>query len=135
MEMVGAASGSLLVFDREGKVVEAAMAYGGQVQTPNVQQIADTVQYGLAGWVFENRQPALVPSTRDDPRWLPRSWDDVTPRSAVCVPLMDHGRVTGVLTLVQKREGQFNHEHLVMLSAIAVIVSFSAAIAIQKEND
>jgi GAF domain-containing protein len=85
----------------------------------------ETVRQGLAGWVFENGQPALVASTRDDPRWLPRSWDQTNgiSRSAVAVPLMDHDRVAGVLTLVQSSEGQFNQDHLILLAAIAVSAS------------
>jgi D-sedoheptulose 7-phosphate isomerase len=127
MESIGAASGSIVVLDEKGQVAESAMAYDGKVLTSSpIDQIADTLQSGLAGWVIENRQAALVENTRNDPRWLPRTWDQDTdaPRSAVSVPLMDRGRVFGVLTLVTNQAGQFDQEHLVLLAAIAVYVSF-----------
>jgi GAF domain-containing protein len=126
MESIGAASGSIVVLDEKGQVAESAMAYDGKVLTSPIDQIVDTLQNGLAGWVIENRQAALVENTLNDPRWLPRTWDqniDI-PRSAVSVPLMDRGRVFGVLTLVTNQAGQFDQEHLVLLAAIAVYVSF-----------
>lgn len=129
LECIGAASGSILMVDDKGDVVEAATAYAGKVNDADAGQLAETVHHGLAGWVIENRQGALVDSTRDDPRWLPSTWDqngDIS-RSAVSVPLMDNGRVAGVLTLVHTQAGQFNQDHLVMLAAIAVFISFSGA--------
>ncbi len=115
--------------NERGEIVEAALAYAGKLQRPSNQQLTDTVKRGLAGWVFESGQPALVASTRDDPRWLPRSWDQENSfsRSAVAVPLMDRDRVAGVLTLVQSSEGQFNQDHLVLLAAIAVSASLLSA--------
>ena len=129
LESVGGVSGSIMRLNEQGEVVEAAMAYAGKLQKPSTQQLADTVRRGLAGWVFENGQPALVASTRDDPRWLPRSWDQDNgiSRSAVAVPLMDRDRVAGVLTLVQSSEGQFNQDHLILLAAIAVSASLLSA--------
>jgi GAF domain-containing protein len=102
------------------------MAIDGKVLTSPINQLADTLQSGLAGWVIEHRQAALIENTLNDPRWLPRTWDQDTdtPRSAVSVPLMDRGRVFGVLTLVTNQAGQFDQEHLVLLAAIAVYVSF-----------
>lgn len=127
LESMGAASGSIMVLDEQGKVVEAAVAYNGQLQTPTAEHLADMVSKGLAGWVVENRQPALVASTRDDPRWLRREWEQESEssRSAVSVPLMDHGRVSGVLTLVQSKADGFSQDHLVVLTAIGVAVSLS----------
>jgi len=126
MESIGAASGSIVVLDEKGQVAESAMAIDGKVLTSPINQLADTLQSGLAGWVIEHRQAALIENTLNDPRWLPRTWDQDTdtPRSAVSVPLMDRGRVFGVLTLVTNQAGQFDQEHLVLLAAIAVYVSF-----------
>jgi len=126
MESIGAASGSIVVLDEKGQVAESAMAIDGKVLTSPLDQLADTLQSGLAGWVIEHRQAALIENTLNDPRWLPRTWDQDTdtPRSAVSVPLMDRGRVFGVLTLVTNQAGQFDQEHLVLLAAIAVYVSF-----------
>ncbi len=127
LKSVGGVSGSIIRFNELGEVVDAALAYSGKTEEPNIRQLSETVKQGLAGWVYENRQAALIPSTREDPRWMPRSWEMASgkPRSVISVPLMDHERVAGVLTLVQSNGGTFSQDHLVLLAAIAVSVSLT----------
>lgn len=120
LENVGAPSGSILVLDEEGRVSEGALAYGGQVHDHTADQLADTFERGLAGWVVEHRQAALVPSTRDDPRWLRRPEEGAADsRSAVSVPLIARERIVGVLTLVHPQAGRFARDDLTLLQAIA----------------
>lgn len=135
VDSVGASSGSIVVLDDHGEPVEGAMVYGNKVGASSTQQIVDILEHGLAGWVVENRQAALIPSTRDDPRWLRRSWEkDDGSRSALSVPLLAHDRVVGVLTLVHPRAGQFTLEDLSLLTAIAVTVSFTSARKIMSQK-
>jgi D-sedoheptulose 7-phosphate isomerase len=123
LQNTGAASGSIVVLDSEGKVIEGAMAYEGELQNQNAQQMADIVQGGLAGWVIEHRQGALISSTSEDPRWLPRAWEKGRSRSALSVPLLSQNRVVGVLTMVHPETGKFTREDLALLTAIALAVS------------
>lgn len=128
LQSVGAASGSIVVLDDNGTVVDGALAYAGAVQDREKDELTEVVEHGLAGWVVENRQAALVKSTRDDPRWLKRVWDQEeisTSRSALSVPLMTQDRVVGVVTLVHPQAGRFTMEDLALLTAIAVTVSYS----------
>jgi D-sedoheptulose 7-phosphate isomerase len=127
LESVGAGSGSIVVLDEEGNIVDGAMSYGGTVHSQSTQQLADILAHGLAGWVVENRQAALIPSTRDDPRWLRRIWDETgeSSRSALSVPLIAHNRVVGVLTMVHPQAGRFTMDDLALLTAIALTVSFT----------
>jgi D-sedoheptulose 7-phosphate isomerase len=120
-----ASSGSILLFDDKGYVFEAAVAYGGEVAHSSSKKVSDVAQKGLAGWVAENRQAAMVNSTAEDPRWLKRPWDQKKglTRSAISVPLIDDGRVAGVLTLVHNQAGWFSREDLLALSAVAVFVT------------
>jgi len=126
LQNLGAASGSILVLDEKGHVIDGALAYGGEVQNRTTQQLADIIQQGLAGWVIENRQAALIPSTSDDPRWLARNWEEGKSRSALSVPLMSQDRVVGVLTTVQPEAGQFTRDDLALLTAIALTVSVNS---------
>ncbi len=64
LEAVGATSGSLLVLDEDGRVSEGALAYGGKIHEHSYQQLKDTYERGLAGWVVEHRQPVIIPDTR-----------------------------------------------------------------------
>lgn len=132
LESTGAPSGSILVVGERGKVTEGALAYEGRVHDHTADQLNDTFERGLAGWVVEHRQPALVVSTREDPRWLrrPRQEADGETRSAVCVPLTTRDRVVGVLTLVHPKAGFFTEDTLNILT----IIADQAAIAVQNAH-
>ena len=121
LEAVGAPTGSILVLDERGEVTEGAIAYGGKVHDHTAEQLRDTYEHGLAGWVVENRQAALVENILEDPRWLQRPEDneEAMPRSAISVPLIAHDRVVGVLTLVRRMAGHFTEEDLALATAIA----------------
>lgn len=130
IESVGAASGSIIVLDDAGNIIEGALAYAGKVHQQTPEQLAEVVRTGLAGWVIEHRQAALVPDTGKDPRWVRRTWQEQTPesRSAISVPLLARDKVVGVLTLVHPQAGQFTRDDLSTLTAIAVGISFNQQI-------
>ena len=121
LESVGATSGSILVLDESGAVQEGALAFGGKVHDHTAEQLTDTYERGLAGWVVERRQAALVRNTGDDPRWLRRTvpGGDGDSRSAICVPLLARERVVGVLTVVHPKVDHFAEEDLALMRAIA----------------
>lgn len=127
LSSVGASSGSIVVLDETGKVIDGALAYAGEVRSQSTEQLNDIVEHGLAGWVVENRQAALVSNTMDDPRWLRRAWDSPSerPRSALSVPLLTRDRVVGVVTLVYPEAGRFTMEDLALLTAITISISYS----------
>jgi NtrC-family two-component system sensor histidine kinase KinB len=121
LQAVGAPAGSILVLDERSEATEGAIATGGKVHDHSTEQLRDTYEHGLAGWVVENRQAALVESTRDDARWLrkPGEEDEGESRSAICVPLLARDRIVGVLTLVRPQSGRFTQEDLALATAIA----------------
>jgi PAS domain S-box-containing protein len=120
LESIDAPSGSILVLDEKGEVTEGALALGGKVHDHTASQLADTFERGLAGWVVEHREPVLIPSTRDDKRWLVKEEEgSKESRSAACVPLVTRERVVGVLTLVHPQVGRFSSDDLALLKAIA----------------
>lgn len=122
IQHVGGERGSIVVMDDAGKPVDATIVYGTQLHEHTTQQLRDTVERGLAGWVVQNRKPALVVDTSKDDRWLRRA-DDAAEKSgaksALCVPLMARERLIGVLTLVHSIPNAFNKEHLELMQAIA----------------
>lgn len=122
LQYVGGERGSIVVMDDLGKPVDATIVYGKQFHDHTTQQLRETVERGLAGWVVQNQKPALVPDTSRDERWLRRA-DDAAEKSgaksAVCVPLMARERLVGVLTLVHPVPNTFNEEHLELMQAIA----------------
>lgn len=124
IQVLGADSGSMVLFDKQGIACEAVMAYEGQVNIYPVEHVGDILQRGLAGWVVQHRQPVLIGNTRNDSRWLRRAWEDKSnSRSAISAPLVDGEYVFGVLTLVHSEADQFREDDLVLLGAIAVNAS------------
>lgn len=134
VQKLGAISGSMLVMDEDGNVVEGAAVYGGKTQNLSTQQLADIMQQGLAGWVVENRQSVLIPSTRDDPRWLSRDWEVEKSRSALSVPLMSQDRVVGVLTTVHPEADRFTRDDLALLTSVALTLSVNGSVKSQRKN-
>ncbi len=124
LETVGAISGSIMVLDGKSNVIDGALAYNNTVHTPNLEQFEQMARQGLAGWVIEHRQPALITNTSTDPRWVRRKGHDEE-RSVLSVPLITQDRVVGVVTLGYPQAGRFTMEDLAMLTAIAVTLSYS----------
>jgi PAS domain S-box-containing protein len=121
LEAVGAPAGSILVLDEHREVTEGAIAAGGKVHDHSAEQLRDTYEQGLAGWVVENRQAVLVQDTSKDKRWLnkPDERKDGVPRSAISVPLLARDLVVGVLTLARRKPNGFTEEDLALATAIA----------------
>jgi len=122
IQNVGGERCSVIVLDEAGKAVDATIVYGTQVHEHTTQQMRDTMERGLAGWVTRNRKGALVLDTSKDDRWVRRP-DDAADRSgaksAICVPLQARENLVGVLTLVHPIPNSFREEQLDLMQAIA----------------
>jgi cellulose synthase/poly-beta-1,6-N-acetylglucosamine synthase-like glycosyltransferase/phosphoheptose isomerase len=117
---LNASSGSLVTVDRVGEPIDAFISYEGEVHSYPVDHLLDTLQSGLAGWVVQSRKPALITKTHQDARWISRDWEQGQPaRSAISVPLLESGEVSGALTLVRRGGHPFNQGDLDRLEAIA----------------
>jgi PAS domain S-box-containing protein len=122
LKNVGGGRGSIVVLDNNGNTLDAAIVYGMRVHDHTTQQLRETMERGLAGWVVRNRQPAWIPDTSKDERWLQRPDDAVDrsgAKSALCVPLLAHERLVGVLTLVAPVPGTYTKDHFDLMQAIA----------------
>jgi len=122
MQNVGGERCSIVVLDDAGKAVDATIVYGKQVLEHTTQQLRDTVERGLAGWVIRHRKAALILDTSKDERWLMRPDDAIDKsgvKSAICVPLLAREKLVGVLTLVHPAANAFSEEQLDLMQAIA----------------
>jgi GAF domain-containing protein len=122
LKNVGGERGSIVVLDDNGKTLDAAIVYGLKVHDHTTQQLRETVERGLAGWVIRNRQSVWIPDTSKDERWLRRPDDAVDrsgAKSALCVPLLARERLVGVLTLVHPVPGTYTREHFELMQVIA----------------
>lgn len=121
IENVGATSGSLIVLDQQGALVDGAIVVESRLHGASARQLQPTLERGLAGWTARNRQPALVMDTSRDERWLPRpgSGKGDGARSAVSVPILVRDELVGVMTLSHPTPGFFDEEDLSLVQAIA----------------
>jgi len=77
---------------------------------------------GIAGWVAETGNSAIVPDTSKDKRFFKDAdhHTDYDTRSLIAVPLRSKGKVIGVLEVLNRKgEILFNEDDLYLLEAIA----------------
>jgi two-component system, NtrC family, sensor histidine kinase KinB len=119
---VGAERGTLIVLDDRLQPVDAAIVYNGKTIPHTLEQVSEILRHGLAGWVMQNRQPALLSDTSQDQRWMQRrddALDRTGPKSAVCIPIVIAGdQLVGILTIVHPKTGFFNQDRFDLLQAI-----------------
>lgn len=88
---------------------------------------------GVAGWVAQNKEPALILDVTRDERWVSLPAEESMSKhegSMVAVPLIGHNEVSGVLILSHSQPGYFNEDHLRLLTASAGAI----AIGINNAN-
>jgi len=77
---------------------------------------------GIAGWVLENGEPAIVPDVKQDPRFFTGIDADTgfQTKSVLCVPLMLNHQPIGVIEAINKQDGSsFTEKDALLLSAFA----------------
>ncbi|MGV3523917.1 MAG: DUF4388 domain-containing protein [Candidatus Sericytochromatia bacterium] len=88
---------------------------------------------GIAGWVAENDEPLIVPDVSADTRFF-KGVDEKSQfvtRSILCVPMRRSGdKVIGVLQVLNKRQGTFDDQDLILFCSLANI----AAIAVENSQ-
>ena len=129
-EIIGADGASVWLWDeeREGWLVcQAASSHG---QADSLVNLRLRPGQGVAGWVAQHEESAVVSSAPDDPRFFPGVDEQTKLRttSLLAVPLRVRGAVVGVLEIVNKLSDDFNGNDL----ALAETLAASAAIAIDN---
>jgi len=120
LKTIGAISGSIIVLDEKGHPLESAMIVNDQVLTHTNEQLRETLEDGLAGWVVKNRDAVNIPDTSLDERWLKRPDDEETgAKSVVAVPITARDNMVGVMTLAHPKPNYLQKYHLALVHAIA----------------
>jgi len=76
---------------------------------------------GVVGWAATHRQSVIIPDAASDPRFY-RQMDGVTgfaTRNILCVPLVAHDSVIGVIELINKQSGAFGKDDVGLLESVA----------------
>lgn len=128
MAKVGATRGSVFLLDEQGRVTDRILCRENLAPEVSSLVIREIMERGLAAWVLEHKEGALIEDTLQDSRWMVLPDHAGHVRSAVAVPFLRHGQVQGMLFLTHPEVGRFRQEHLDLLTSIAN----QAAIAIQN---
>lgn len=122
LELLDATDGSLMLIDEETDELVFVLVHGAGRETMTGHRFDR--RKGIAGWVAEHVEPAIVGNVRSDARFLSEldeRFDFVT-RSLVAVPLAARGRVLGVIELLNKRSGEgFTEDDASLLSILATL--------------
>jgi Nif-specific regulatory protein len=92
-----------------------------------LKQLRLPIDSGVAGWVFREGKPALVPDVSEDERFH-REFDEDTgfvTKSVLCIPLRGKKSMLGVLEVVNKKEGEFTEDDQRLLEAMASNIAVS----------
>lgn len=120
LRVIDAADGSLLLVDNEtGELVFAVVHGAGRERMPGYRIPPGT---GIAGWVAQHRQAAIVHDVRRDPRFsaLVDEAFGFETNSLLSVPIATATRVLGVLSAVNKFDGrEFTESDLALLAIVA----------------
>ena len=92
---------------------------------PDIERRLAAVRFpadrGIAGWVLRTGQVAHVADVTRDPRWYGEvdGRTGMTTRSLLCAPLRGRTGVLGVLSLRNKRQGDFSADDQRLIAAVA----------------
>jgi PAS domain S-box-containing protein len=119
-EAIGAEQGTIMLRGADDNMLHYRAGYGYLTEKISGEGRGFKLKIGegLAGWVMENREAALVEDLLVDPRWVktPSSREH---RSAIAMPLLVADDVIGVLMVFHRKPGYFSPELLNMVKAIA----------------
>jgi len=122
MENIGAINGSIIAMDDIGNPVASALIINTLVVENSGENLKETLENGLAGWVVKTRQAVLIPDTSLDARWMHRPDDDhdaTGPKSVISAPFLTQDQLAGVITLVHPETSFFTSNHRALIQAIA----------------
>jgi len=120
-DAVGAEQGTIMLLQADDNMLHYRAGYGyliGKIPT-DYKELTLKVGEGLAGWVVEKRDSALVFDLHRDPRWIKSGSISSEHRSSIATPLLVGEDVIGVLMVFHRQVGFFEPERLGMVKAIA----------------
>lgn len=127
-ELLNAETSSLLLLDEQAGDLVIHIATGEPGEQVERRHVPPG--RGIAGWVVEHEQAAVVNNAREDPRFYP-VLDEVTgfdTATILALPLKVRDRTIGVVEVINKRGGSFDQKDEELAEALAN----QAAIAIDN---
>ena len=118
-QLTGSEKSSLFLLDEEQRVTNFLLGAKHETEQEQRQAVGLVMNKGLAGWVVEHRQMALIPDVTKDERWLTLPSQKYVVNSVLAVPLLSGDKVAGVLTLTHSQVNHFTEEQASLMQAAA----------------
>lgn len=112
---------AVMLLDRDKQKLYWEVSRGGRAELFERKMILPLGQ-GIAGNVAQSGEAVLVDDVSKDPWWCP-SYDLRTgfkTRSLMCVPIKFHGKILGVIEIINKKDGRFTARDLKVLQALGI---------------
>jgi signal transduction histidine kinase len=97
--------------------------------SPVARSLSAERSRGLAGWVIEHHQPALIPDVSRDPRWTPFPDTAEDHHSVLGVPLMAGSQALGACVLLGQAPRTFTPEDQELATAVAALMASAIRVA------
>jgi diguanylate cyclase (GGDEF)-like protein len=120
-QLIDAKACSVMLLDADRKRLLAKAAYG--LRTERMHSLSFRVGEGVAGWVVERGEPALIDDVAADPRFVTLPLNQTPIAAMLCVPLLARGERVGVVTATSERPGAFDSTHLDLVRFIATTIA------------
>lgn len=130
VQVMNAERGSIfLLDDKYEELVEHSLVYGfaDARLDPELKQ-KFKMGSGIAGEVFNSGMAKLVQNVRKDKSFEKKGGEADNIKSLLCVPMMVKESAIGVMNIVNRHDGRFNHEDL----QTALTMANQAAVVIEK---
>ena len=123
-QAVGVRQGSIMLLDPETGYLVYRAALGRNQPLPRGGKITHYRRgVGLAGWVLDHDQVAIITGVDEDDRWEVDPEKKGASQSVMAVPLSSEGIVLGVILLFHPSPNYFTQEHLRLVEAAATQVT------------
>ena len=119
--MAGAEGCSIMLLDTAGERLQGKAASG--LARTDLSGMSFRLGEGVAGWVAQHGEAALIDDVSLDPRYLVLPDSRSRIRSLACVPIAYRDERIGVLTVTSSRVGAFSQDDLEVLRFIATTMA------------
>jgi len=120
-QLIDAKSCSVMLLDAKRERLLAKAAYG--LRTERMHSLSFRVGEGVAGWVVEHGESAMINDVAADSRFVQLPLNQTPISSMLCVPLIARGERVGCVTATSERTGAFGQADLEIVRFIAMTIA------------
>lgn len=120
-QLIDAKSCSVMLLDAKRERLLAKAAYG--LRTERMHSLSFRVGEGVAGWVVEHGESAMINDVSSDSRFVQLPLNQTPISSMLCVPLIARGERVGCVTATSERTNAFDQNDLEIVRFIAMTIA------------